>query len=260
MAIRRSHSATRSLLRLARAVGFASLVAAPFSASSAQVAAGHGFLLGAPDGSITFRGGWALASASSDIFSFTTDNLTVNRGDFSSPAWGADLAFNIASRTQVVISSGYGGMHKRSEFRHFIDNNQQPIEQNTAFVRIPVSASVKQYLTPRGRSVGRLAWIPARFAAYVGAGAGATWYEFKQNGDFIDFTDNSVFPSTLQSDGWAPSAHVFVGGEWSLTARLSAVTEARYERSHATLSTDFTGFGPIDLSGFTTTAGLAVRF
>jgi hypothetical protein len=236
------------------------LIAAPFVGTSGQVAAGRGFLLGAPDGTLTFRGGWGLATASSDIFSFTTDNLTLNRRDFSSPTFGADLGFDILSRTDLVMSVGYAGVYRRSEFRHFIDNNHLPIEQNTRFLRVPLTVSVRQYLTTRGRSVGRLAWIPARFSAYVGAGGGATYYRFKQAGDWIDFTDNSVFPATLQSDGWTPSAHVLVGGEWSLSARFSAVTEARYERAHATLSNDFTNFAPIDLSGFSTTAGIAVRF
>jgi hypothetical protein len=236
------------------------LAAAPFGTAFAQVGAGRGFLLGAPDGSLTLRGGWAVASAGSDIFSFTTDNLTLNRRDFSSPTVGADLAFRALSRTDVVVSVEYDGMSKQSEFRHFIDNNHLPIQQSTAFHRLPVTLSVKQYLTTRGRSIGRFAWIPSRFSAYVGAGGGVQWYRFKQVGDWIDFQTNDVFPATLQSDGWAPMAHMLVGGEWSLSARFAAVTEARYTWSHASLGTDFTGFAPIDLSGLSTTAGIAIRY
>jgi hypothetical protein len=247
-------------VRAARRAAFITVLAGFPSIGMSQVASGRGFLLGAPDGSLTIRGGWALASAGSDIFSFTTGLLTINRHDFSSPTLAGDLAFRVLSRTDVVISTGYSGMRTGSEFRGFIDNNDQPIEQTTEFLRVPVTLSVKQYLTNRGRSIGQLAWIPSRFAFYVGAGGGATWYRFNQHGDFIDFTDNSVFSAVLQSDGWAPEAHVMTGVEWNLNARFAAVTEARYERSHATLSADFHQFAPIDLSGFTTTAGIAVRF
>lgn len=246
------------VLRRVSVVGLLAL--APLGATAAQVAAGSGFLLGAPDGSLTLRGGWATASAGSDIFSFTTDNLTLNRRDFSSPTLGADIAFRTLSRTDVVLSIDYDGTRKQSEFRHFIDNNHNPIEQSTTFIRIPLMVSVKQYLTTRGRSIGKLAWIPSRFSAYVGAGGGATWYRFKQQGDWIDFQTSDVFPALLQSEGWTPTAHVLLGGEWSLSARFSAVTEAKYERSHAPLGADFSGFDPIDLSGFSTTAGIAVRF
>ena len=45
--------------------------------------AGDGFLFGQPRVTLTARGGFDLARASSDIFSFTTERLTVERGDFS---------------------------------------------------------------------------------------------------------------------------------------------------------------------------------
>jgi opacity protein-like surface antigen len=254
-----SHRRTRSIVVSLGA--FALAIAAPARSLHAQVAAGNGFLLGTPDGSITIRTGWALASAGSDIFSFTTNNLTIDRRDFSSPLIGADLAFSVLPRTDVVFSASYAAANKRSEFRKFEDNNHDPIGQTTGFFRVPLSVSVKQYLTRRGRSIGQLAWIPARFSAYVGAGAGTTWYRFRQNGDWIDFTDMSVFPAQLRAEGWTMSGHAFAGTEWAMSARFSLVTEARYERAHAAInSNDFQGFDPIDLSGLSTTAGIAVRF
>jgi hypothetical protein len=251
----------RAVRRIASvaALGLAALPSIS-SIGIAQVAAGRDFLLGVPDGTLTLRGGWALASANSDIFSFTTGLLTVRHRDFSSPTASADVAFRVLSKTDLVVSTGYSGMSKRSEFRGFIDNNNQPIEQNTQFIRVPLTVSVKQYLMSRGRSVGHLAWIPSPFAAYVGVGGGATWYRFRQDGDFIDFADSSVFSAVMQSDGWTPEAHVLAGVEWNLSARFAAVTEARYERSYATLGADFRNFAPIDLSGFSTTAGIAIRF
>jgi hypothetical protein len=244
-----------------RRIGALALLATLPSIVLSQVAAGRGFLLGLPNGSITLRGGWALASAGSDIFSFTTDQLTINRRDFSSPLVGADLAIRVLSRTDVVASVTYAGIHKQSEFRGFIDNNNGPINQTTGFVRVPLTMSVKQYLTSRGRSIGQLAWIPSRFSAYVGAGGGITWYRFRQDGDWIDFKTMDVFSAVMESDGWTPTAHVLAGTEWNLGARTALVTEARYERSHATLNaSDFSGFGPIDLSGFSTTAGITIRY
>jgi hypothetical protein len=245
---------------LRRSIALALLASLAPSIGKTQVAGGDGFLLGAPAGALTLRGGWALASAGSDIFAFTTDQLTINRRDFSSPTVAADLSFRMFSRTDLVVSTAYEGVRKRSEFRRFIDNNSRPIEQSTIFTRVPVTLSIKQYLTAPGRSIGRLAWIPARVAAYVGAGGGATWYRFKQDGDFIDFKTNDVFGTLLQSDGWTPSAHVLAGLEWNLNARTALITEARYERSHAELGADFSGFAPIDLSGFSTTAGITIRY
>jgi hypothetical protein len=230
------------------------------TALGAQASTGDGFFMGTPRGSFTVRGGWALASARSDVFTFTTDNLTLDRGDFSSPVIDLDFAIRLLPRTDLVISSAFTGTRKKSEFRNFIDNNDAPIEQTTGFDRIPVTVSVKQYLSNRGRSIGKLAWIPTRVAPYVGAGGGAMWYRFRQTGDFVDFQTNDVFNAVLESQGWAPTGHALAGGEVTINPRLAFVTEGRYTWAKAKLQNDFSGFDRIDLSGFTTTAGIAVRF
>jgi hypothetical protein len=233
----------------------------PLATGLAQTAgSGNGFLLGRPMGSFIVRGGWALASAGSDLFSFTTKELTLDRGDFSSPTLDVDLAFHVASRTDLVLSAAAAGVNKRSEFRAFVDNNKQPIEQQTQFRRVPLTIGIRQYLAAPGRSIGKLAWIPARTAAYVGLGGGTMWYQFRQDGDFIDFVTNDVFPSTVKSDGWTTTAHALAGADYTISPRCALNGEARYTWSKADLSSDFTGFHRLDLSGLSTTVGLSVRF
>ena len=229
------------------------------SAANAQDT-GKGFLFGAPSGSVTVRGGWAGATAHSDLFDFTTSTLTLNRGAFSSPEVGIDLDFRVRDRTNVVVSAGLSGVDRHSEFRHYIDNNDQPIEQATIFRRVPVTVTLKQYVTSPGRSIGRFAWIPSRAAAYVGVGGGIQYYRFVQRGDFIDFQTLDVFPDTFASDGWAGIANALAGVDYSLSPRFAVTTEARYAWSSAALSHDFSGFNRLDLSGFSTTVGLTVRF
>src|SRR3954467_6436925 len=93
---------------------FAPLFVATTTLAGASVAAraqdaGKGFLFGAPMGSFTVHAGWALARANSDLFSYTSDLLTLNRSDFSSPDVDADLTFRVSSRTEIVLSSGLSG-------------------------------------------------------------------------------------------------------------------------------------------------------
>src|SRR5512147_1049775 len=60
------------------------LLAALASAAPAHAqGSGHGFLFGEPRGSIALRAGFAHANAGSDVFSLTTRQLTLGRGDFS---------------------------------------------------------------------------------------------------------------------------------------------------------------------------------
>lgn len=236
----------------------AALAVVPATASAQS--GGDGFFFKPPAGSITLYGGFDHANAGSDIFSFTTSQLTVDRGDFSAPTVGVDLSFRLASRFDAVLGVAYAGRSTPSEFRDFVDQNDLPIQQTTTFQRLPVSASLKAYLVPRGRTIGHYAWVPNRYALYVGAGGGAMWYRFRQRGDFIDFNTNEVFSDTFASSGWTPEGHALAGLEISLSPRWAITTEGRYTWARATLGSDFSGFQRIDLSGVSATAGLTVRF
>lgn len=235
------------------------LVTLAVSPARAQ-GSGNGFLFQQPAGSLTIQGGYAWPRAGGDLFSFVTNDLTLGRSDFNGPTVGADLALRVAPRLDVVLSTSYASATKVSEFRHFVDQNNAPINQTTSFRRIPVMASVRAYLTPRGRTIGRYAWIPARLAPYVGVGAGAVYYRFRQQGDFVDFTNSNVFPGDFSSSAWAPAGQGMAGVDLSLSPRFALAGEARYVIAHGNVGQSFTGFDSIDLSGLATTLGLSVRF
>jgi opacity protein-like surface antigen len=245
-----------------RATLLVSAIASTFAVAMPVCAqdSGDGFLFQRPSGSWSFRGGYAMPNAGSDIFAFTTSNLTLNRSDFNALDFGADLAFTIQPRLDLVFDISYSGMNKGSEFRNFVDNNQQPIEQSTSFARTPLTVSMRYYLTARGRELGHFAWVPNRIVPYIGAGVGAMNYSFNQKGDFIDDSTRAVFPDAFHSGGWAPMAQALAGVEWSVTTGWAIRTEARYLTASATPSSDFSGFHRIDLSGVTTSVGFLVRF
>lgn len=222
--------------------------------------AGDGFLFRAPRGSVGLHAGFDRASAGGDVFSFVTDQLTLSRADFGSGTLGASIAVGVAPALDIVFDVGFTGVERRSEFRDWVDQNDLPIEQTTQFRRVPVTLSVKRYLTPRGRAVGRFAWVPARHAAYVGLGAGWMWYRFRQFGDFVDFQTLNVFPDDFQSSAWTRMLHALGGVEFSLGSNFVLTTEGRFTWAKGPLSRDYVGFNRIDLSGLSVTAGLAVRY
>lgn len=242
-----------------RLFALATVAAAALPATGHTQVTGSGFLFREPTQTISLRTGWAAASAGSDIFAFTSEQLTLDRGDFSSMALDADIAFRVAPRTRLVFSLGVAGMRKKSEFREWEDNNRLPIEQTTSFSRVPVTVGVRQYLTSPGRAIGRFVWIPAKLTPYLGAGGGMMYYRFHQDGDFVDFQSLVVFRSQFSSDGWTPTANVLAGLEYSLGTRTALTLETRYLWSRAELSGDFVGFDRIDLSGLNTTAGFTFR-
>ena len=76
-----------------------------------------------------------------------------------------DVAYKLSPRVDAVFSVGTARSSTRSEFRHWLDNDNLPIEQTTSFQRVPLTASLKMYLGDPGRSIGRFAWIPKRYRA-----------------------------------------------------------------------------------------------
>jgi hypothetical protein len=246
-------------------VGAAGAVALAAALALAPPAAGQGggdgFLFRAPTGRLGLRVGYTRPNAGSDVYSFFTNELTLGKSDFGAVELAADLALRVAPRNEVVFSVGYAGSRARSEFRYWVDQNNLPIEQHTTLQRVPITASVKWYLEPPGRAIGRFAWLPRRYAPYVGVGAGAMWYRLHQWGDFVaNDSVHSVFSDSFSSNDWALTAHAFAGLDVALSPRFVLTGEARYTYARAPLSSDFQNFDRIDLSGFSLTAGVAVRF
>jgi len=246
---------------LRRSITLAALLAASLPVDARAQWTGDGFLFRTPTWSTSFHAGLAVPRARSDVFSFTSEQLTVDRADFRSLAYGVDVERHLFEGTHLVVSFDAARKSHDSEFRDYIDNEDLPIEQTTEFARVTVTLGVKQYLMKPGRSIGRLAWVPARVAPFVGVGAGALRYDFHQYGDFVDFQTMEVFEAQFQSTGWTGTAHGRAGVDLSLTPRIALTAQGRYDWAKAAkLSSDFLGFDRIDLTGFSTTVGLTVRF
>jgi len=226
----------------------------------AQPADSPDFWFGAPRGSIHVHAGRLFARNGSDLFDFLFDQFTLEEDAFDAPAFGVGVGVALTPRADARFGVDVSRTSKTSEYRDFVDNDGLPILQDTELTGVDISGSVKLYVTPRGRQISRLAWIPNAVAPYVGGGAGAVWYRFEQRGDFVDFVDLTVFGSRFESSGWAPSAHVFGGADINMWKRLFLALEARYLWADAELGRDFSGFEPIDLSGLRLSVGVNVAF
>lgn len=241
------------------AVGMIALMA--FTSAAGAQGNGKGFLFSKPVGSFSLRAGYAVANASSDVFDDATSQLTLNKGDFGAFDWGGDISYSTGDRFDLLFDGEVAKSTASSEFRDFIDNNDQPIEQTTKFKRVPLTLGLKYYLTSRGRSVSHYAWIPTKYAPYVSVGAGAMYYSFEQKGDFVDFQTLNVETLTIESSGWAPMGRGAAGLEYTVSPWLALTGEGRYVWAKATLDRDaFEGYDKIDLTGFTGTVGFRVRF
>ena len=227
----------------------------------AQQGSGDGFLFRAPRASLTAHGGFAQPMASGGVFSLATSELTLGRSDFGSGHFGLDLTVAFAPRYELVFGFDRSSSSSRSEYREWVDNDNLPIEQRTRLQRTPFTAGVRYYLADRGRQIGSVAWVPARFTPFVSAGVGVMKYKYEQDGDFIDTQSLVVFSDRLTSSGWTRVLQAGAGAQWSLNQRVNLTGEVRYQHANGEGDEpfgDFSGY-KVNLSGVSTLIGLTLR-
>ena len=220
------------------------------------------FLFGRPDGSLTLRGSWVFARAGSDLFDFVERELTIEQGNFNRASLAVDYGIALTPRADAVIGIDVNRASVASEYRELVDNNRQPIEQTTSLTELNLTGNIRFALGPRGREIGRLAWVPRAVVPYAGAGGGMLWYRFQQSGDFVDALDprQPIFTDVFRAQGWTPSAQVFAGVDVRLRGRWFLALDGRYLWAAGALGDDFEGFDPIDLAGFRAGAGINMLF
>ena len=243
----------------ARRSAVAVLLALFAGGATAEVAGAQDFLFQRPSLTLGARIGYAVPRADSEIFDFTRDELTVEKQDFNAVSLAADLGIRLADRFDLSFGLGYENSEIDSESRDFIGDDDLPILQTTEFRRVPFTVGLKAYLTDRGRRISDLAWIPGKFAPFVGGGAGYVWYEFEQEGEFVDYETLDIFYDFFSSGAGSPLAWVTAGFDYSLGLRWILTAEARYFWANADMGGDFFGFDRIDLNGLRAEFGISVR-
>ena len=243
--------------------------AEPFAA--AQPPSGRSrpdFLFGQPRGFAGFSAGW-LRATSGGVFDWFRGFLISgvdDQGEFipiSKRAYDTALfriaaGYSVTPRVDLVFDVTPSDTVARSEYKEWT-NNGRPIAQSTQVWQIPLNAGVRYWVVPRGRPIGRLAWVPSTLAVHVGGGLGVRWYRLEQFGDFVDYIDLSIWNDRLRSEGKALTRHVAAGISVRLSRRIFAVAEARRVWSQPVANSSF-DFGDIDLGGLHMTGGIEFVF
>jgi opacity protein-like surface antigen len=138
-----------------------------------------------------------------------------------------------------------------SVYADYTDEDGFEIEQDLKLRMAPVTATVR--LFPAGRF--------GSFQPYVGGGVAVVAWRYSETGEFIDFTDGSIFRESYSDSGNA-TGPVFLGGvRFPVGDNLLFGGEFRYHdvKADLDLAEGFAG-ERIDLGGYTTTFTFAVRF
>jgi len=239
---------------------FAALSAALVLPAAASAQGGSGFLFNRPRVSIGLRTGYVLPRISSPLFDDARQWYNLNQFDFDSPYIGGEIAARVGERWDVALDVGGSESRSLSHYRDFVDQDGFEIEQETRFRTVVATLGGRYYIADRGRRIGRFAWVPARLTPFVGAGAGVTWYQLQQSGDFIDFETYDVVGDVLQTDGEGFTAYAGLGADLSLGKQFVLSAEGRYSMANGDVRGQYASYDEIDLSGLQLIAGVSLRW
>jgi hypothetical protein len=231
------------------------------------------FLFERPNLVLTVFGGYASPGTEGEFFDDIRSKVAVARTDpstgetefeditFDSPSIMGELAFRVTERLDVAVGVEHAEGSARSELIDYLTADDQPIAQTNEFSRTRLMATGKVYLFERGRSISQFSWVPNRWSPYAGGGAGITWYEFAQTGDFVNEETLDIFEDIIDMDGRGYSAHALGGVQLSLTPRFLVRGEYHYIWGGGEVGDDFVGYQEdIDLSGWRALIGASIRF
>lgn len=172
---------------------------------------------------------------------------------FSGPSIGGEVLFGLGDFVEAGVGIGVYTKSRDSFYTDFTDLDGTDIEQITRLRIVPLSVTVRAF--PIGRTV------PVQ--PYVGGGINFYRWQYKEDGEFIDFSDDSlpVFSDTFTDDGTATGATVLFGVRVPVTKTLNIGGEARWQSGSADLdpALNFPG-DKLDLGGWTAAATFHVKF
>jgi hypothetical protein len=190
------------------------------------------------------------SGGSSDVLVNNLDYLIFRINDFN----GATVAGDWRVQLGDLVDAGLGlGFYRRTVptiYLNYVNRDGSEIDQQLRLRIVPFTATVR--LLPFGHN--------APFQPYIGAGVGVFAWRYSETGQFVDFSDLSVFRGSFTASGSA-TGPVVLGGVGVPIGRSTVGFEIRYQSAEGKLPSDqgFSG-SKIDLGGWNYVATFGVRF
>lgn len=219
------------------------------------IIAGIGLMLLVPAstfaGGLDLRMGGFFPRGHSNLFSDVNELYGVRSEDFDGFTGGIEYSFNVDDHVEFGIHLDGYGEKVFSSYRDFERDDGSPIFQDLQLVVIPLGVTAR--FLPAGRR--------AKVSPYVAAGADVFFYEYTEQGDFIDFFDDDlpIVLDAFESDGATVGFHAAAGLRVPVNHDWSVTGEVRYQWAHTDMDDDFDR-NELDLSGLSATLGVHLRF
>ena len=176
------------------------------------------------------------------------DFLVFDMGDFAGGSVSGEWLIPVGEYFEAGAGIGFYRRTVPTVYEDFVDDDGTEIDQDLRLRLIPVSFTLR--VLPLGQSNG--------VQPYFGAGLGIFNWRYSEDGEFVDFRDQSIFRERYVADG-NETGPVAFGGIRFAADTFSVGGEVRYHAAEADLPEEFVG-SKLDLGGWTYAFTVGLRF
>ncbi len=188
-----------------------------------------------------------------DVLFTNLDSLLFDIGDFKGFTFGAEYLFGVTKYIEAGGDVSYYQKTAPSIYRNFFNEvTGGEIEQDLKLKIVPVTASVR--FLPLGRDAG--------VQPYIGIGASLLNWRYSETGDFVDFSDGTVFRESYVTSGHKVAPVVIGGVRFPVADVWTFGGEFRWQDASDDTGGRAAGFldDKIDLGGWTWNFNVHIRF
>jgi hypothetical protein len=200
--------------------------------------------------SIAFRLGRFAPNPEGELWRDNADTFELELADLNSISGGVEFALELNEFLDFTV--GVDGYSRTvfTRYRDFVRDDGSEIEQELRLSVAPVTAGMR--FLPAGKF---RALIP-----YVAGGVGLYPYEYREEGEFIDFQTFDIFGGTFIDRGLGTGLYAAFGLEVPVARRLTVFGEFRRHWVWAQHKEDFSDFGDFRLNLRQIQFGVNLRF
>lgn len=223
---------------------------APEAASAQVIRVEPRHSIGFNLGYFALRGEDSRFDTEGDVLIANLDSLAFDVKDFNSVTFGGEWLYGVSDFIEAGVGIGFYQRTVPTVYQHFTHADETEIEQDLKLRLVPITATVR--FLPIGRG---------SVEPYVGAGIGFFNWRYSEVGEFVDFSDDSIFPARYLASGNSVGPVILGGIRLPVSDVWTVGGELRYQRAEATIDNaeDFLG-DKIDLGGWTANFTFHLRF
>lgn len=186
-----------------------------------------------------------------DVLFADLESLAFDVKDFNGATISGEWLVGLSNYLEAGVSAGFYQRAVPSVYRNTVNANGSEIEQELKLRIVPMTATVR--FLPLGHG---------SVEPYVGAGIGAFRWRYTETGDFVDFSDNSIFRDRFIANGTAFGPVILGGIRFPFADMWDVGGEVRYQKAEGDTKPAESGLlgSKIDLGGWNAALTLHVRF